>query len=406
MPEITVKIADGFSRRTDGKKSYTGHAWISTPDRSYGFRPIKEGDLHGRGMVSDEDDALYPNPYYQKTFDLTRKEYNDFKEFAAHPEKHGFSKTYNVVSNNCVDYVWEALEHAHYGPGLQRDRWPSHNKDELEELPPMPSIPERKPRNRWEAFGKKLEHAGDLAKAQVLDWIKELWNCFDSQPDFSRAEQDASPIVIDLDGDGVKTLARAAGRHFDLDNSGFAEQTAWVDGADGLLVRDLDGNGQIESGAELFGNHTALADGTMAADGYAALAEHDDNGDGLIDAKDPIWRELQVWRDENSDAHSTEAELYPLADFDITAISLAAKRVSETDAAGNRISHRGTVTLADGSSRDAADVWFRVNTALSVYRGDGEVSADIAALPDVRAFGNVPRLHIAMQRDADLKQQV
>ena len=181
--------------------------------------------------------------------------------------------------------------------------------------------------------------------------MKGARNWFDSQPDFSEAEQDASPIVIDLNGDGVKTLALAGKRHFDLDNNGFAEQTAWVDGGDGLLVRDLDGNGRIESGAELFGDHTGFADGTMAADGYAALAEHDDNGDGLIDAKDPIWRELQVWRDENSDAHSAAEELHPLADFDITAISLAAKRVSETDAAGNRIFHRGTVRRAEGFYR-------------------------------------------------------
>ena len=113
-------------------------------------------------------------------------------------------------------------------------------------------------------------------------------------------------------------------------------------------MRDLDGNGRIESGAELFGDHTGLADGTMAADGYAALAEHDDNGDGLIDAKDPIWRELQVWQDKNSDAHSTAEELHSLADFDITAIALAATEVEETDAAGNRISYRGTVRYSEG----------------------------------------------------------
>ena len=117
----------------------------------------------------------------------------------------------------------------------------------------------------------------------------------------------------------------------------------------------------------------------------------------------PIWRELQVWRDDNGEVHSAAEELHPLADFDITAIALAPTEVDETDAAGNRISHRGTVRLSDESSRDAADVWFRVNPALSVYRGDGEVAPEIAALPDVRAFSNVVSLPIAMQQDAGLE---
>ena len=231
-------------------------------------------------------------------------------------------------------------------------------------------------------------------------------NWFDSYPDFSDAEQEASPIVFDLDGDGVKTLSLAATRHFDLDNSGFAEQTAWVDSGDGLLVLDLDGNGRIERGAELFGNHTALGDGTNAADGYAALAQYDDNGDGRIDAGDAIWQQLQVWRDSDSDARSRAEELHALADFDITAISLAATEVNERDAAGNRITHRGEVRRADDSVSAAADVWFQVNTAVSVYQGDSEVSAEIEALPNVQAFGNVPDLHIAMQRDPELKRQV
>ena len=256
-------------------------------------------------------------------------------------------------------------------------------------------------------FFDRVDFFGDLGdwfEKKAHDWMDAARDWFDSHPDLFGAEHTpVDPIVIDLDGDGVKTLALAGKRHFDLDNNGFAEQTAWVDSTDGLLVRDLDGNGRIESGAELFGDHTALADGTRAADGYAALAEHDDNNDGLIDAKDPIWRELQVWRDDNGDAHSAAEELHPLADFDITAIALAPTEVDETDAAGNRISHRGTVRLSDESSRDAADVWFRVNTALSLYRGDGEVAPDIEALPDVRAFGNVVSLHIAMQRDAGLE---
>ena len=277
------------------------------------------------------------------------------------------------------------------------DRWPT---EQTNWPPRWPNGDSPDNPNWWR------HHAGDLIKAQALDWIKDFRNWLDSYPDFSDAEQEISPIVFDLDGDGVKTLSLAATRHFDLDNSGFAEQTAWVDSGDGLLVLDLDGNGRIERGAELFGNHTALGDGTNAADGYAALAQYDDNGDGRIDAEDAIWQQLQVWRDSDSDARSRAEELHALADFDITAISLAATEVDETDAAGNRVTHRGEVRRADDSVSAAADVWFQVNTAVSVYQGEREVSAEIEALPNVQAFGNVPDLHIAMQRDAELKRQV
>jgi len=35
----------------------------------------------------------------------------------------------------------------------------------------------------------------------------------------------------------------------------------------GILVRDIDGDGEITSGRELFGNHTMLSNGQVAANG-------------------------------------------------------------------------------------------------------------------------------------------
>ncbi|WP_297751442.1 hypothetical protein [Hydrogenophaga sp.] len=107
---------------------------------------------------------------------------------------------------------------------------------------------------------------------------------------FNLAQSQSSPIILDLNGDGVVgTTARGEtgpGLFFDLDNTGFAERSGWVGKGDGLLVRDLNGNGRIDSGAELFGNHTKLADGSRAAHGFHALAELDSNRDGVVDARD------------------------------------------------------------------------------------------------------------------------
>ncbi|WP_272901270.1 calcium-binding protein [Herbaspirillum frisingense] len=87
------------------------------------------------------------------------------------------------------------------------------------------------------------------------------------------------PLILDLDGNGIETLALSANVHFDHDLSGFAEQSGWVGRDDALLVRDLDGNGKITSGAELFGDHTRLGNGAFAANGFAALTLIGGNGD-------------------------------------------------------------------------------------------------------------------------------
>jgi hypothetical protein len=56
---------------------------------------------------------------------------------------------------------------------------------------------------------------------------------------------------------------------------GAVDLMGWTDGGEGLLALDRNGNGTIESGAELFGNATPLLDGTRALNGYLALAELD-----------------------------------------------------------------------------------------------------------------------------------
>jgi hypothetical protein len=46
--------------------------------------------------------------------------------------------------------------------------------------------------------------------------------------------------------------------------------TGWVNGDDGLLVLDRNGNGVIDNGSELFGDGT-MVNGIKATDGFSAL---------------------------------------------------------------------------------------------------------------------------------------
>lgn len=125
-------------------------------------------------------------------------------------------------------------------------------------------------------------------------------------------EETRSPLVVDLDGDGVETTTAENGTHFDHDNNGFAEKTSWVGKDDGLLVRDLNGNGQIDDGTELFGNNSVLSSGENAANGFEALKELDSNGDNIFNNQDTAWNQVKVWKDANSNGVVDEGELLTL----------------------------------------------------------------------------------------------
>lgn len=131
-----------------------------------------------------------------------------------------------------------------------------------------------------------------------------------------------SPLILDLDGDGVETTAVKSGAYFDHAGDGFAEQTGWAGRDDGLLVRDSDGNGRIDSGAELFGSETLLANGSKAANGFAALAELDSNLDGVIDSSDAAFTTLRIWKDTDGDGYTDEGELLTLEEAGVQSINV------------------------------------------------------------------------------------
>ena len=119
-------------------------------------------------------------------------------------------------------------------------------------------------------------------------------------------------MVIDLDGDGVETIGTQAGVHFDHDSNGFAENTGWVGRDDGILVRRINGNGQIDDGTELFGNNSVLSNGQKAANGFEALKDLDSNNDGLFNNQDAAWNGVKIWKDNNQNGSLDDGELLTL----------------------------------------------------------------------------------------------
>ena len=166
----------------------------------------------------------------------------------------------------------------------------------------------------------------------------------------------ATPIMLDLDGNGISTRAVGEGARFDLNATGTVHDVGWVGANDGLLAMDLNGDGRINDGRELFGTGTRLADGSRAGNGYAALAQYDSNGDGAISADDEAFDELRVWVDGNGDAITDPGELFELAALGITSLDLQPVVGTEVDN-GNRIGLVSHYETEDGARYEMADVW-------------------------------------------------
>ena len=170
------------------------------------------------------------------------------------------------------------------------------------------------------------------------------------------------PLVLDLDGDGLEITPLSQGLLFDANGDTVKTGTAWVGGDDGLLVWDRDGNGTIDTGAELFGDETLLSNGEKAAHGFAALSELDIGGvvdgitvgagDGVFDAQDAQYSSLRIWRDLNQDGISQANELQTLAQTGVRSINLAS-RTENTNYGDAILAQSGSFTRADGSTSQA-----------------------------------------------------
>ncbi len=98
------------------------------------------------------------------------------------------------------------------------------------------------------------------------------------------------PLVINLDTDTASVSDQKF--YFDLDADGHQEQISQLGSKSGFLAIDKNGDGIINDGSELFG--------TRSGNGFADLAQYDQDGNGWIDEADEIFDKLLIWqKDEN-----------------------------------------------------------------------------------------------------------
>ncbi len=169
----------------------------------------------------------------------------------------------------------------------------------------------------------------------------------DQQPDPSHCHccVNFTPILIDLGGNQLHLSDAPGGAILDINGLGAVLRVAWpLDPNDDVfLVLDRNANGALDSGVELFGNTTPLRNGQVAANGYLALAEVDENRDLWVDAADPGFSLLRLWRDNNRNGAAESDELTTLEANGIVRLSTNYRESARRDSHGNRFRFRAKV---------------------------------------------------------------
>ncbi|WP_260844215.1 XVIPCD domain-containing protein [Stenotrophomonas rhizophila] len=162
--------------------------------RSYGFAPARHGASSGPGAVTYEDVVEYQDPYYARTMEISKEQFDRIVSFGEDAAAHGFKMEYSGLSNSCIDFTWGALNHAglHRQVKSQQDAnfegalKPLDNKSEIQSIrAPYPhselnsevhhAMPKRSLMQRLISENGEYEGVGrDPMMSQIREKVAEL----------------------------------------------------------------------------------------------------------------------------------------------------------------------------------------------------------------------------------------
>ena len=98
-------------------------------------------------------------------------------------------------------------------------------------------------------------------------------------------ERVQDPLVVNFSGQAVSLSEQKFA--FDIDSDSVLENISFVSSGSGMLAYDRNNDALINDGPELFG--------PTSGNGFAELAQFDDDGNRWIDEKDTIFDQLRIW---------------------------------------------------------------------------------------------------------------
>ncbi len=219
------------------------------------------------------------------------------------------------------------------------------------------------------------ENGIDISTAEAMRANSELMDIFMNswREAGSSSGEYSPPLVLDLNHNEItSSVLEDSWAYFDYDGDGAREHTAWIEQGDALLAIDLNNDGSINDGSELFGDHTKLSDGSLAQDGYEALTQYDSNGDGIINKDDTEYEKLLLWKDDNGDGKSNADELLSLQLSSITAIHLNGQSgiTFEQYVENDNLITNETNYDTQTTSGIIRDVWFQYDSSDTITNND------------------------------------
>ena len=192
-------------------------------------------------------------------------------------------------------------------------------------------------------------------------WIGFLPVVFRAHP--VQGTQLVSAMFIHL-GNGnefPRPTSPQTGVRFDIDGSGTLDQVAWTEPNSevALLALDVNGDGRITSGKELFGSHMVPEAGNGPNALLHIFGASGAAPSGAVHQGHQLYEQILLWGDRNHNGVSESSELR-LAKELFTQIGMGFVRQQGRDEHGNRATYKGWAELrtggpAQGPSTDPHD---------------------------------------------------
>jgi Ca2+-binding RTX toxin-like protein len=162
-----------------------------------------------------------------------------------------------------------------------------------------------------------------------------------------------SPIILDLDGNGVRTVSAAnSNARYDMDGDGLTDDTSWFGNTEGLLFLDRDGNGTLTNSGEF----SFIDDVAGARSDLEGLRAFDSNSDGRLSNLDTRFNEFRIWQDRDGDGVAESGEILTLTQASVRSLNLTATAVNATTQLGDvAVVNRGSYTRTNGTTMEFLD---------------------------------------------------